>query len=412
MAEKADIIICGAALNGLAVALALGGRQSVRPLDIVLIDRRNPRELVSDTQDARASAITASSRRMLEALGVWEVLAPKAQPMREILVTDADPRHEARRAILEFGEADHAGEPSAFMVENRHLYEALIDAVEASPHIRIAAGRAITAYEFGSAFAEVTCDDDVRYKAPLLVAADGRQSPAREAAGIATRGWSYGQSAIVTTVRHELAHDGRAEEHFLPAGPFAILPLTDDRSSLVWTERTADAERIMALDDEAFLDELTKRFGPQRGAVARIGARLSYPLGLQIAQSFTGNRLALVGDAAHVVHPIAGLGFNLGLRDAAALAECVADAVKLGQDWGGAAVLERYARWRRFDTALVAVATDGLNRLFSNDNEVLRVIRDLGTRAVGSLGALRSLFMREAAGETGRLPRLLQGETV
>ncbi|MGE3830733.1 MAG: FAD-dependent monooxygenase, partial [Parvibaculaceae bacterium] len=208
MTEKADIIISGAALNGLAIALALGGSKSRRPLDTVLIDRRNPRELVSDTQDARASAITASSQRMLDALGVWQVIAPKAQEMREILVTDADTRHQSRRAILEFGEADHAGRPSAFMVENRHLYEALIDAVEASPHIRLVTGQAITAYDFGSAFAEVTCEGDAHYKAPLLVAADGRQSPAREAAGIATRGWSYGQSAIVTTVRHKLPHEG------------------------------------------------------------------------------------------------------------------------------------------------------------------------------------------------------------
>ena len=412
MAEKTDIVVSGAALNGLAVALALSGRNARRPLDTVLIDRRDPRELISDTQDARASAITASSKRMFEALGVWDAIAPKAQEMREILVTDTDPRHQARRAILEFGEGDHAGRPSAYMVENRHLYEALIDAVEASPHIRIIIDTEITGFDFGPAFVQADCSTGSGYKAPLLVAADGRNSPARGAAQIATRGWSYGQSAIVTTVRHELPHGGRAEEHFLPPGPFAILPLTDNRSSLVWTERTADAERIMALDDRAFLDELVTRFGHHLGAVERVGARISYPLGLQVAHAFTGQRLALVGDAAHVVHPIAGLGFNLGLRDAAALAECVADAVKLGQDWGSAAVLERYARWRRFDTALVAVATDGLNRLFSTDNEALRLIRDLGARAVGSIGALRGLFMREAAGETGRLPRLLQGEAV
>jgi 2-octaprenyl-6-methoxyphenol hydroxylase len=410
--QKTDVIVSGAALNGLAAALALSGRQARRPLDTIVIDRRDPRDLVSDTQDARASAITASSQRMFEALHIWQAIAPNAQEMHEILVTDADPRNHSRRAILEFGEDDHAGRPSAFMVENRHLYAALIDAAEASPHIKVVANTAITGFDFGPGFASVTCDTGAVCKAPLLVAADGRASPAREAAGIATRGWNYDQSAIVTTVRHELPHEGRAEEHFLPAGPFAILPLTDNRASLVWTERTMDAERIMALDDKAFLDELVVRFGGHLGDVELAGARLSYPLGLSIARSFTGNRLALVGDAAHVIHPIAGLGFNLGLRDAAALAECVADAVKLGQDWGGAAALDRYARWRRFDTALAAVATDGLNRLFSNDNDAVRTLRDLGARAVGSIGAVRGLFMREAAGETGRLPKLLQGEAV
>jgi len=410
--DKTDILIAGAALNGLAAAVALAGPRALRPLEILILDQADPAKFARDSFDGRASAITASSRRMLEALGIWDAIAPEAEPMHDIIVTDAKPGADARPALLHFGEEDHAGEASAYMVENRHLYAALLDAARASPSIRLEGNTRIGAYTFGPGLARVTTADGEEAKASLLIAADGRASPARKAAGIDTYGWSYDQSGIVTTVAHEHPHHGRAEEHFLPSGPFAILPLTQNRSSLVWTERSQDAERIMALDDASFLSELSCRFGGHLGELTLAGPRHAYPLSMQIARSFIGERLALIGDAAHVIHPIAGLGFNLGLRDVAALAESVSEAVKLGLDPGSASVLEAYARWRRFDTVMTAVATDGLTRLFSNDNPGLRAIRGLGLRAAGSLGALKGFFMREAAGETGRLPKLLQGDVV
>lgn len=410
--DKADILIAGAALNGLAAAVALAGPKALRPLDILILDQADPTKFARDTFDGRASAITASSRRMLEALGVWEAILPHAQPMRDIIITDSKLGAAARPALLHFGEEDHGGEPSAHMVENRHLYGALLDAALASPTVRLRTGARIASYSFGPGLVRIGTEAGDEAKSSLLVAADGRASPARQAAGIATYGWSYDQTGIVTTVSHERPHNGRAEEHFLPSGPFAILPLPNNRSSLVWTERSDDARRIIAFEDEAFLAELSRRFGGHLGEIEVVGPRHAYPLSMQIAQSFTGERLALVGDAAHVVHPIAGLGFNLGLRDVAALAESIAEAVKLGLDPGSASVLETYARWRRFDTVMTAMATDGLTRLFSNDNAAVRAIRGMGLRAAGSVGALKGFFMREAAGETGHVPKLLQGEAV
>jgi 2-octaprenyl-6-methoxyphenol hydroxylase len=248
--------------------------------------------------------------------------------------------------------------------------------------------------------------------ARLLAAADGARSPIRERAGITSHGWSYGQSGIVTTIAHERDHNGRAEEHFLPAGPFAILPLKGKRSSIVWTEEAGEADRLVALPDADFLAEAEKRFGLHLGEIALAGPRRAYPLGLSIARSFIAERIALVGDAAHVIHPIAGQGLNMGLRDVAALAETMADAVRLGLDPGGAAVLERYQRWRRFDTMTMGVATDGLNRLFSNRSDMLRAVRDVGLGLVDRMPKLKSFFIREAAGLTGEVPKLLRGESL
>jgi 2-octaprenyl-6-methoxyphenol hydroxylase len=248
--------------------------------------------------------------------------------------------------------------------------------------------------------------------ARLLVAADGAHSKIRERADIASHGWSYDQSAIVTTVAHERDHHGRAEEHFLPAGPFAILPLTGRRSSIVWTEERQEAERIVALADEDFHAELERRFGLHLGEIEAVGPRRVHPLGLSVARAFIEDRVALVGDAAHVIHPIAGQGLNMGLKDAAALAEVIVDAARLGLDPGSLAVLERYQRWRRFDTMAMGVATDGLNRLFSNRSDVLRLARDVGLGLVDRLPALKHFFIREAAGLVGEVPKLLKGEAL
>lgn len=412
MSKKFDVIVVGAALNGLAAALALGGVPVRRPLDVLVVDGKIPEAFASSAFDGRATAVSASARKMFETLGVWEGIAPFAQAMSEIIVTDTRPDAEARPVLLHFDESDMPNGPSAHMVENRHLHQCLLQSAKASPHITFATGNAVASYSFGPGLAHVRLHDGTLYRAPLIIAADGSKSPAREAAGIALRGWTYDQMAIVTTVEHDLPHHGKAEEHFRPSGPFAILPLPGNRSSLVWTERKEDAKRILSLSDEDFLRELATRFGNHLGKIQVIGRRHGYPLSVFVAEEFAGPRLALVGDAAHVLHPLAGLGFNLGLRDVAALAECVHDAAALGLDPGADAVLQRYTMWRRFDTVLTAAAVDGINRLFGNDNALLRLLRETGLSAVNRIPSLKSGFVHEAAGHSGTLPKLLRGERV
>jgi 2-octaprenyl-6-methoxyphenol hydroxylase len=349
---------------------------------------------------------------MFEALGVWQEVAAEAQPMQTIIVTDSATPESPRPVLLQFGEEDMRGGPSSHMIENRHLYGAMLAAAIDSPNIRLVTGQPVAHFDFGHARASVTLADGTTISASLIIAADGRNSPAREAAGIKLVGWPYDQMGIVATVAHDLPHEGRAEEHFTPSGPFAILPLTGNRSSLVWSERTAEAERILALGEDDFAAELRRRFGTHLGDVRVISGRHGYPLVMFLAEDFVANRLALVGDAAHVLHPLAGLGFNMGLRDAAALAECLHDAAGLGLDIGNAKVLQRYARWRRFDTVATAAAMDGMNRLFSNTNPVLTLLRRAGLLAVNRMGGLKSFFVGEAAGHSGNLPKLLRGEQI
>jgi 2-octaprenyl-6-methoxyphenol hydroxylase len=296
------------------------------------------------------------------------------------------------------------------MIENRHLVDALVTKAK-ELGVELRAGK-VTGFEAGKNSVDVALADGAPISTRLLVGADGAHSVIREQAGITSYGWNYDQAAIVTTVGHERDNDGRAEEHFLPAGPFAILPLTGKRCSIVWTENAREAERIVALPDAEFHAELEKRFGLRLGELKVIGPRRAFPLGLFTARTFIGERLALVGDAAHIIHPIAGQGLNMGLRDVAALAEAVADAARLGLDPGGADVLERYQRWRRFDTMMMGVATDGLNRLFSNHSDVLRLVRDVGLGVVERMPVLKRMFIREAAGFTGDVPKLLKGEVL
>ena len=407
-----DIIVIGAALNGLAAALALGGSRVKRPLNITMVDAKDPRGFASTSFDGRASAITTSARRMFEALGIWEKVAHEAQAMAEIIVTDSVNPGDRRPVLLHFGADDMGGQPSAHMIENRHLYGAMLEEVLASSHITLTVGQTASHYTFGPGLAVVTLADGTALRAPLIVAADGRNSPAREAAGIKLIGWPYDQMGLVASVEHELPHHGRAEEHFTPSGPFAILPLPGNRSSLVWSERTGEAMRLAALDDDSFAAELRLRFGSHLGAVKMISGRHAYPLAMFIAESFAAERLALVGDAAHVLHPLAGLGFNLGLRDVAALADCVHDAAALGLDIGSTAVLDRYTQWRRFDTVATGAAMDGMNRLFANSNPLLTLLRRAGLLAVDRMGGLKSLFVKEASGASGTVPKLLRGERV
>lgn len=407
-----DIIVIGAALNGLAAALALGGRAVKRPLDVVVVDAKDPRGFSTNAFDGRASAITAAARRLFEALGVWQAVAHEAQVMADIIVTDSATPGGARPVLLQFGAEDMKGGPSSHMIENRHLYGAMLEEAQKSPNIRFCVGQPVEAYHFGPGLASVTLADGTAIRAALIVAADGRNSPAREAAGIKLIGWPYDQMGLVATVEHELPHHGRAEEHFTPSGPFAILPLPGNRSSLVWSERTEAAQRMLALSPEEFEAELKLRFGTHLGEVKVISGRHGYPLAMYLAETFTAPRLALVGDAAHVLHPLAGLGFNLGLRDVAALADCVHDAAGLGLDIGSEAVLDRYTHWRRFDTVTTGAMMDGMNRLFANTNPVLTLLRRTGLMTVNRVAPLKSMFVAEAAGSSGNLPKLLRGEKV
>jgi 2-octaprenyl-6-methoxyphenol hydroxylase len=404
--QKRYVAIGGGGFAGLALAIAL--REALGEAFTVTV--ADPVLKHAASKDPRATAIAAAARRLFEAIGVWDAVAEQAQPMLDMVVTDSKLDDAVRPTFLTFGGEVEEGEPFAHMIENRHLIDALVAKAKVLG-IDLRAS-AVTGFKNARNSIDVTLADGATIAARLLVGADGARSSIREQAGIAAHGWNYDQSAIVTTVGHERDHEGRAEEHFLPAGPFAILPLTGRRSSIVWTESTKEAERIVALPDDEFHAELEKRFGLQLGEIEVIGPRRAFPLGLFTARSFIAERLALVGDAAHIIHPIAGQGLNMGLRDVAALAEAVADAARLGLDIGDAQVLERYQRWRRFDTMTMGVATDGLNRLFSNRSDVLRLVRDVGLGLVERAPALKRLFMREAAGFTGDVPKLLRGEAL
>lgn len=401
--NNVDVLIAGAGFAGLSLAIAL--RQGLGPAFSVVV--ADPTLGASHADDERASAIVAAARRLFEALGVWHGVAEDAQPILDMIVTDSRLDDAVRPVLLNFAGEIEPGEPFAHMVENRHLVDAL---AAKARDVGVELTSSAVADFSGEGDISVRLGDGSTISTRLLVAADGARSTIRQRAGIATHGWNYSQSAIVTTVGYERDHEGRAEEHFLPAGPFAILPLKGRRSSLVWTEDSREADRIAALPDDAFHAALEQRFKLHLGDITVVGTRRVHPLGFFVARSFIAARIALVGDAAHVIHPIAGQGLNMGLKDVAALAEVIVDAARLGLDPGAATVLERYQRWRRFDTMAMGLATDGLNRLFSNRSDMLRLARDVGLGLVDRVPNLKRLFIREAAGLVGEVPKLLRGE--
>jgi 2-octaprenyl-6-methoxyphenol hydroxylase len=406
MTAQRSIVICGGAFAGLALALAL--RQGLgADVSVIVAD---PALATRPSRDPRATAIVAACRRLFETIGVWGEVADHAQPILDMVVTDSKLEDATRPVFLTFTGDVAPGEPFAHMVENRHLIDALAKHAEAcGVDLR---ATAVSSYEANADAIDVTLADGNVVAASLLIAADGARSRLRERAGIATHGWDYDQSGIVVTVGHERDHGGRAEEHFLPAGPFAILPLTGKRSSLVWTEKRTEAARIVVLSEEEFHIELERRFGLHLGEIKTLDKPRAFPLSYFVARSFIADRLALVGDAAHVIHPIAGQGLNMGLRDVAALAEVIVDAARLGTDFGQADVLERYQRWRRFDTMAMGFATNSLNFLFSNRSMLLRTVRDIGLGMVDRVPPLKDMFIRQAAGLSGEVPRLLKGEAL
>ncbi|NVN85874.1 MAG: ubiquinone biosynthesis hydroxylase [Rhodopseudomonas sp.] len=406
MSHQRGIVIGGGAFAGLALALAL--RQGLGPDTPIIV--ADPALALRPSRDPRATAIVAACRRLFDVLGVWDEVAETAQPILDMVVTDSALEDATRPVFLTFAGQVEPGEPFAHMVENRHLIDALTKHAEAAGiDLRPVP---VISYESRPEATSVTLGDGSVIEASLLVAADGAKSKLRERAGIPTYGWDYDQSGIVVTVSHERDHHGCAEEHFLPAGPFAILPLTGKRSSLVWTESRQEAARIIVLSDDEFHAELEQRFGLRLGEVRALDKPKAFPLGYFVAKSFIGERLALVGDAAHVIHPIAGQGLNMGLKDVAALAESIVDAARLGIDPGQADVLENYQRWRRFDTMAMGVATNSLNLLFSNKSTLLRSVRDIGLGIVDRLPPLKEVFIRQAAGLGGEIPRLLKGEAL
>lgn len=409
----ADVIIAGAGMTGATLGLALASAG----LTPVLVDPQPFEAQLAPTFDGRASAIAFSSFRQWRALGLGEALAPHAQRIEQILVTDGRAPGAASRgpspAFLRFDAAEIAdrsdGEPLGYMLENRRTRAALAEAVERAGLTVLAPAR-VSGVEFGAANAIVALADGRRLRAPLVVGAEGRGSVVREAAGIDVAGWGYGQAGVVATVALERDHRGVAHEYFLPTGPFAILPLTGERASLVWTEPTRRGEALRGASDAVFHAHLRRRFGDFLGRVEAQGPRFVYPLSIQLASDLVGPRVALAGDAAHAIHPLAGQGLNLGLKDAAALAEVLADAIRLGEDIGAETVLARYARWRRLDNLAVSLACDGFNRLFANDNLILRAARGAGLALVNRIGPARRFFMQEAGGALGDLPRLLRGQ--
>ena len=400
-----DIIIAGGGLNGPALALALAGAG----LSVAVIDARPATARAADDFDGRAYALALASRRLLTALGLWGELGPKSQPILRVEAAQGQPGEGAGPFHLSFDSAEIEEGPVGHMLEDRFLYAALLGAMQ--DEISHLPGRQVTGQAVQPGHVGVTLDDGRTLTARLLVGADGRGSGVASRAGIKRRGWGYGQTALVAAVDHERPHHGTAWQYFMPSGPLAILPLPGNRSSIVWSEPDDTAFAIAALPDEAFLDVLRPRFGDFLGEISLAGPRFSYPLSLSLADSYIASRIALVGDAAHGVHPIAGQGLNLGLRDVAALAEVIVNAARRGEDIGAADVLDRYQRWRRFDATALGLGMDTVNRLFSNENPVLRTARGLGMGMVTAIPPLRRAFMRQAAGlSVAPMPRLLAGQ--
>lgn len=405
MIHDSDVLIAGGGLNGPALALAL----AQAGLRVSVVDPAPLRLRAEEAFDGRAYALALASQKLLGAIGVWPALAGLAQPMNDVKAFDGRAGEGPAPFFLHFDSRELDQRPVGYMLEDRFLYRAFLEAMEKTPEITVISETSVISQDVEAGCVRARLSSGQVLSARLLVGADGRRSGVAERAGIGREGWGYGQTALVAALAHEKPHEGIAYQFFMPNGPLAILPLPGNRSSIVWSETDANAALLSALPDEDFLALLRPRFGDFLGRITLAGPRFSYPLNLTLAKAYAAPRVALVGDAAHGVHPIAGQGLNLGLRDVAALAEVVIEAARRGEDIGALDVLERYQRWRRFDSVSLALGMDAVNKLFSNDNPLLRAGRDLGLGLVQRVGPLRRGFMRQAAGLSGPLPKLMQG---
>ncbi|WBU56803.1 UbiH/UbiF/VisC/COQ6 family ubiquinone biosynthesis hydroxylase [Paracoccus sediminicola] len=406
MRTEFDIVIAGGGLNGPALGLALAGAG----LDVAVVDAAPERDRAQRGFDGRAYALALASVRLLGGIGVWDRVADQAQPIRKVVARQGRGGETGPFGLF-FDAAEIEEGLLGQMLEDRFLYRALMDAMqERLTHVP---ATKVTGQQAMPGGIEITLSDGRTLRARLLVGADGRASGVARRAGISRSGWDYGQTALVCALEQEFPHHGTAHQVFLPGGPLAVLPLPSDRSSIVWSLGNSQAKAIASLDDDYFLAVLSPHLREITGAIALTGARFSYPLSLSLSNRYIAERVALIGDAAHGVHPIAGQGLNLGLRDVGALAECVADAARRGEDIGFDTVLDRYQGWRSFDSTTLALGMDGVNTLFSNDNPLLRAARGLGMGAVNAVPALRRHFMRSAAGlNIDPVPRLLAGKAL
>lgn len=401
--QNYDVLIIGGGMAGLILAAALGSAG----VSTAVIEPLAPEKLLDTGFDGRTTAIAGGSRNALASIGVWPGMGDEAADILEIRVSD-----EHSPLFLHYDHAELDDGPLGHIVENRIIRSVLLERLTTLSSVKLFFGRRVESLDREGQFARAFLSDGTTLVAQLAIATDGRGSPTRKAANINVRQWRYPQIGIVCTVQHQYPHHGVAQEKFLPAGPFAILPMTGQRSSIVWTEKAELAPVLLELPDQEFAEELQIRFGDYLGDLEIVGPKFSYPLGLLHAEHYIAPRLALAGDAAHAIHPIAGQGLNIGIRDAAALAEIIVDALRLGLDPGSVNVLEGYERWRRFDNTMMIAATDGLNRIFSNDVGPIKFARDVGLAAVNRTPPLKRLFMRHAMGVLGDLPRLIRGEPI
>ncbi|QCO15008.1 FAD-binding protein [Azospirillum brasilense] len=399
-----DVVVLGGGLAGLSMAAAL----ATAGVPVVCIDRDSPDRQAENDFDIRTTAVAYASMKVLEGAGVWKHMEPDAGPILDIRVADQfSPLfvHYDHKELTWDGQ----NQPFGWILDNKDMRRALFARAKELPGLHHLAPAQAVSIERSRAGATVTLADGRVVRARLVVGADGRRSLARESAGIKLRSWAYDQTAIICTIRHSEPHNGVAVEHFLPNGPFAVLPMTGNRSSIVWSEKRSLVDMYLKLPEDQFIDELTRRSGGYLGDIELVTRRDAWPLSVLLAERFIAERVALIGEAAHAIHPIAGQGLNLGLRDVAALAEVIVDAHRLGLDVGSPEVLARFQRWRRFDTVLLAAVCDGLVHLFSNNIPPIKLARDVGMAVVNRLPPLKRFFMRHAMGVVGELPRMIKG---